>query len=97
MAISLKMSPHAPVTPEKENEELEKMRVKCYEFRDWFVAEYSGVSCLDTLHKLFGGNFDQASESDRNRLKEVQKAVGFNCEVVTAKVALKLAEMLELE
>jgi hypothetical protein len=97
MAISVKMSPRTAETPEKEQAELEKMRAKCYEFRDWFIAEYSGISCLDALHKLFGGNFDQSKESDRKRLAEIQKAVGFNCEALTAKVAVKLAEMLELQ
>ena len=96
MALSAKMSPRTAETPEKEGEELEKMRAKCYEFRDWFITEYSGVSCRDALYKLFGGYYEQANETDRKKLAEVQKAMGFNCEVVTAKVAVKLAEMLGL-
>ena len=96
MALSTKLSPRNAETPEKEQEELEKMRSKCYEFRDWFVNEFSGVSCREALHKLFGAYYDLANEADRKRLAEVQKAIGFNCEVVTAKTAVNLAEMLGL-
>jgi len=94
MALSTRFSPHASELSLEQIEEVEKARTRFYQFRDWFVAEFGGVSCYETLHKLFGGYYDQSNEESRKALKRVQEEKGFNCQVVTAKTVVKVAAML---
>ena len=96
MALSAKMAPRTDNPTKEQIAELEKSKEKFYEFRDWFVAEFGGVSCSEALHKLFGGYYVQADAESRAALKKTQEQLGFNCQVVTAKTAIKIAEMLEL-
>ena len=39
-------------------------------------------------------NREEEREKEREELRKVRKALGFNCEIVTAKVAVRVAEML---
>ncbi len=94
MTLSAKLSPHVSGLSPEQIEELERGRVKFYEFRDWFKDEFGGVSCYEALHKLFGGYYDQADEKSRKELKDLQDRLGFNCHVVTDKTVTKLKEML---
>ena len=100
MALSAKLCPRSTglsVDPtEKEVAELERAKTRFYEFRDWFSKVFSGVSCSDTLYKLFGGRYIQANEESRQTLKKLQEQLGFNCQVVTARTVVKVAEMLGL-
>ena len=47
---------------------------------------YAGGDCVENTNLVTGNKM----------LAEVQKTIGFNCELVTAKTAVKLAEMLGL-
>jgi hypothetical protein len=94
MALSAKLAPRTENPTKEQIAELEKSKEKFYEFRDWFVAEFGGVSCSETLHKLFGGYYIQADAESRAALKKVQEQMGFNCQVVTAKTVIKIAEMI---
>ena len=94
MALSAKFSPRSAELSKEELEELEKAKVKFYAFRDWFVSEFGSVTCFEMLRKLFGGSYNLASEESRKELKKVQDAMGFNCQVVTAKTVVKVAEMI---
>lgn len=93
MALSVRFSPHASELSPEQIEELEKARAKFYQFRDWFVGEFGGVSCYETLHKLFGGYYNQNNDESRKALKKVQDQLGFNCRVVTNKTVVKVVEM----
>jgi len=94
MALSAKLSPRTEEPTKEQIAELEKSKARFYEFRDWFVSEFGGVSCSEAIHKLFGGYYNQADEESRKALKKVQEQLGFNCQVVTAKTAVKIAEMI---
>jgi hypothetical protein len=94
MALSAKMAPRTENPTKEQIAELEKSKEKFYEFRDWFISEFGGVSCDETLHKLFGGRWIEADEQSRAALKKRQAELGFNCQVVTAKTAIKIAEMI---
>jgi hypothetical protein len=94
MALSAKMSPRTPEPTAAQIAGLEKSKKQFYEFRDWFVTEFGGVSCAETLFRLFGGHYLQSDAESRKALKKVQEQLGFNCQVVTAKTAVKIAEML---
>jgi len=94
MALSAALCPKAERLSASEIEALEKVRPKFYKFRDWFAAEFGGVSCAAALLKLFGWTYHQNSDKEREELRELQKRLGFNCEVVTGKTAVELARML---
>ena len=94
MALSAKLSPRTENPTREEIVELEKAKARFYEFRDWWLSEFGGVNCSETLQRLFGGYYNQADEESRKALKKVQDVMGFNCQVVTAKTAVKIAEML---
>ena len=94
MALSAKMSPRTENPTKEQIAELEKSKETFYAFRDWFVSEFGGVSCSAALHKLFGGNYNQGDAESRKALKTLQDKLGFNCQVVTAKTAIKIAEMI---
>ncbi len=95
MALSTGLCPHSEELTEEEMAKLEKARPAFYNFRDWFIDEFSGVNCVNVLRKLFGRTFDLNSEKDVSELRRIQKGLGFNCELVTGKVAVKITEMLD--
>ena len=100
MALSVKFCPRSArisIEPaDKEIAELEGAKTRFYQFRDWFTQEFGGVNCSDVLYKLFGGRYIQADDESRKALKKLQEQLGFNCQVVTAKTVVKVAEMVGL-
>ncbi|MFH1031426.1 MAG: C-GCAxxG-C-C family protein [Chloroflexota bacterium] len=94
MALSTRFCPGGEELTEEELARLDKAKPNFYEFRDWFIKEFSGVNCVQILRKLFGGTFDLNNDKSVAELRKIQKELGFNCELVTGKVAVKLAEML---
>ena len=94
MALSASWCPKADRLSASEIKALKKVRPKFYKFRDWFVAEFGGVSCASVLLKLFGWTYRQNNDKEREELRKLQKKLGFNCEVVTGKTALELARTL---
>lgn len=94
MALSAKMCPRTENPTSDQIAELEKSKLKFYEFRDWFVSEFGGVSCSEALHKLYRGYYILADAESYAALKKLQEQLGFNCQVLTAKTAVKIAEMI---
>lgn len=92
--MSAKMSPRTPEPTTAQIAELDKSKKRFQEFRDWFITEFGGVSCAEALFTLFGGHFRLDDAESRKALKKVQDRLGFNCQVVTAKTAVKIAEMI---
>lgn len=95
MALSVGFCPQGEELTEEEMARLAKARPNFYEFRDWFIKEFSGVNCVNVLQKLFGGTFDLNNDQSVAELRKIQKEMGFNCELVTGKVAVKLAEIID--
>ena len=94
MALSTRFCPRSEELADKELAELEKARHRFYEFRDWFIKEFSGVSCSDVLLKFFGRSYNLRIDKERDELTKLQKELGFNCGLVVEKVAIRIAEML---
>jgi len=94
MALSAAWCPKADRLSASEIEALKKVRPKFYKFRDWFIAEFGGVSCASVLLKLFGWTYRQNNDKEREELRKLQKKLGFNCEVVTGKTVVELAKTL---
>jgi hypothetical protein len=94
MALSAALCPKADELSDKEIEALEAVRPRFYEFRDWFVGEFGGVSCAAVLLKLFGWTYHLNDEQERAELGQLQKKLGINCALVTEKTSVKLAKML---
>lgn len=94
MALSTGLCPRSEEFSDADSEQLERARPTFYEFRDWFIEEFSGVRCADVLHKLFGGYYNLNNENDRDELRKAQAKAGFTCQVVISKVVMKVADML---
>jgi len=94
MALSVALCPKADELSDEEMEALKKVRPQFYEFRDWFVGEFGGVSCAAVLLKLFGWTYHLNDDKEREELDQLRKKLGFDCGVVTGKTAVKLAKML---
>ena len=90
MALSIKFSPRSDELSEKEIEEFKKISSNFYEFRDWFVAEFGGVTCRDVQCGLFGHFYNLMNDEEL----QAKRAAGKSCNPVTVKSALKVAEML---
>lgn len=94
--MSAKFSPRSKELSDKEKQELEKARAKFHEFRDWFTAEFSGVTCKDVQRRQLGHAFN---------LMDAKEAQAFNdfpgraekCAEVYSKAAVKVAEILSPE
>ena len=90
MALSIKFSPRSDELSEKEIEEFKKISSNFYEFRDWFVAEFGGVTCREVQCGLFGRFYNLMNdEESQAKRKEVK-----SCAPVSVKSALKVAEIL---
>ena len=81
----------------KEREESEKARSKTHEFRDWFIAEFGGVTCRDAQIWLLGRSFSLMDEEERQAKREFHAAVGRKCSEIMTKTALKVAEIMSQE
>ena len=97
MALSARFSPRSEELSEREIEELDRVRSKFHEFRDWFIAEFGSVVCQDVQRQLFGRSFNLMDKEERQAFGDFQKASGIKCSQITTKTALKLAEMLSGE
>ena len=97
MALGAKFSPRPQEPLEKEIAEFDKARSKINEFRDWFIAEFGGVTCRDTQLRLFGRFFNLMDEGERRAFRDIQKVQGRRCSQATVKGALKVAEILSRE
>ncbi|MFC1864693.1 C-GCAxxG-C-C family (seleno)protein [Chloroflexota bacterium] len=97
MALSTKFSPRSEELSAKEREELDRARIKFYEFRDWFIAEFSGVTCRDVQCRLYGRFFNLMDNEERQAFRNFREVHGNRCSQVTMKTALKVAEILSRE
>ena len=94
MALSSRFCPHSEDLSDEEIIDLEEARPNFFELRDWFIKEFSGVTCSNVIRKLFGRSYDLHSEEEREELRKVQEELGFDCRLVIEKVAVKTAEIL---
>ena len=94
MALSAKLSPGSDELSEREIEELNEVCKSFYELRDWFIAEFGGVTCRDVQTRLYGRSFNLMDDEELKAFRESQKAQGRKCQQATTKVALKVAEIL---
>ena len=94
MALSAKFSPHSEELSEKEKEEFDKVRSNFYEFRDWFIAEFGGVTCQEVQRWLYGLSFNLMDEKGRQAFEDLREANKVRCNEVTTKAARKVAEIL---
>ncbi len=94
MALSACFSPKGDELSDAEVAELEKARPRFDVFRDWFIREYGGVSCADVLRKIYGKSYNLSDKKETDELHRLQDELGFNCEVVTAKVVVEVAREL---
>ena len=93
MALSAKFSPRPEKLSEKEIEEWDKTLLKLHEFRDWFMAEFGGVTCESVQHRQIGRSFNLLNKEELMAFREFPE----NCVEVYTKAALKAAEMLSRE
>ena len=90
MALSIKFSPRSDELSEKEIEEFKKVSSNFYEFRDWFIAEFGGVTCRDVQCGLFGRFYDLMNDEEH----QAKRDEGKSCKSVYPKSAHKVAEIL---
>lgn len=93
MALSACFSPRTDEPSDLEMAEFNKTRLALHGFRDWFIAECGGVTCADVQRHEFGRiyNFmDTKDQKDFAMSPETRQ----KCFAITAKAALKVAEML---
>lgn len=90
MALSIKFSPRSDELSEKEIEEFKKVSSNFYEFRDWFVAEFGGVTCRDVQCGLLGRFYNLMNDEE----SQTKRKEGKSCTPVSVKSALKVAEIL---
>ena len=94
MALAAKLGPRSQTPSKKEMEVFDKSRSKINEFRDWFIAEFGGVTCKDVQLHLFGRFFNLMNEEERQEFKKYRKLSGIECSQPTIKAAFKVAEIL---
>jgi hypothetical protein len=94
MALSAKFCSRSRDYTDQEIAELEEIRSKFYEFRDWFAQEFGGVKCPDVLQKLFGFSFHSNTEEEYVKLGKIHEKLGFDCGLVMQKVTVKVAEII---
>ena len=97
MALSARFSPNSKTPSETEIEVYNRARSQFDEFRDWFIAEFGGVTCRDVQLKLHGRFFNFMYEEDRQAFAEFRRVHGLKCSEATASGALKIAEILSRE
>ncbi|MFC1958013.1 C-GCAxxG-C-C family (seleno)protein [Chloroflexota bacterium] len=66
MALSTRFCPHSEELTDEEVTEFENARSRFYEFRDWFITEFSGVSCSDVRQKLAERSYNLRSDKERD-------------------------------
>ena len=93
MALSAKLSPCSQEIADAEMESYEDARCKFAEFRDWFIAEFGSVVCRDVQNRQLGRSFDLMDEQQLQAFRDFP-AVKENCNIVSRKAALKVAEIL---
>ncbi len=94
MALSACFCPHSENLSEEELTRLEKASPRFTEFRDWFIKEFGGVNCSDALQKLFGFCYKLNNDEERAALRNIQKRLGFSCDLIVEKAAVKAAEII---
>lgn len=96
MALSARYSPHSEEPSEQEMATFNRYRPKLHEFRDWFMAEFGGVTCKEVQLTQLGRVFNFM---DFQELKAFAEGPGIRekCAQVYMKAALKIAEMLSRE
>lgn len=95
--MSARFSPNSKTPSESEIEVYNKARSLFNEYRDWFIAEFGGVTCRDVQLKLHGRFFNLMSEEERQGFFEFKEEHGLKCSQATASGALKIAEILSRE
>ena len=90
MALSARFTPRSDELSEKEIEEFQKVSRNFHEYRDWFIAEFGGVTCRDVQCGLFGRFYNLMNDEEH----EAKRAEGKSCESVYTKSAHKVAGML---
>lgn len=93
MALSAKFSPRSKQLSDKEKAELEKARARFHEFRDWFIAEFSGVACKDVQRRQLGHAFNLMDAKEARAFDEFPGRAE-KCAEVYSKAAVKVAEIL---
>ena len=93
MALSARFGPDSEEPTERELSEFNRIRLKIHEYRNWFLAEFDGITCADVQRHLFGRVFNLM---DARELIEFGTAPGIReaCAGVYTKSALKVADML---
>jgi hypothetical protein len=93
MALSARFSPRAEELSDQEMAEFNKIRFALHGFRDWFIAEYGGVTCADVQCHEFGRIYNFMDAKD---LKDytISPETRRKCFDITVKAAFKVAEML---
>ncbi|OPY89854.1 MAG: hypothetical protein A4E73_02804 [Syntrophaceae bacterium PtaU1.Bin231] len=93
MALSARCSPRSEEPSEQELAEFNRTRLVIHEFRDWFIAEFGGVTCAEVQLRQLGRVFNLMDPAE---LKEFGTTPGVRekCAVAYTKAALKVAEML---
>ena len=94
IALCAKSVPRSEKLSEAEVKEFEQVRRNAHEFRDWFIAEFSGVTCRDVQCWLLGHAFNLMDEEERKAKLKCQDGLKRNCGEVVTKTTLKVAEML---
>jgi hypothetical protein len=94
MALSATFCPRSEELSDQDMTEMEIVRSVFYEFRDWFIKEFSGATCSDVQRKLFGHSYNLKDEAEHEELRRLQEKLGFDCGIVIEKTAIRVAEML---
>ena len=90
MALSIKFSPRSDELSQEEIEEFKKVSSNFYEFRNWFVTEFGGVTCREVQCGLFGRFYNLMNDEE----SQAKSKEGKSCTPVSIKSALKVAEIL---
>lgn len=97
MAISVAFSSQSQNQADMDEEALKKANPRFTKFRDWFIREFSGVTCKDVQEKLFGRFFDFMKEGERDKFYQHQKVLGKDCHIVTDSTAVATAKIISAE
>ncbi|MFH1381872.1 MAG: C-GCAxxG-C-C family protein [Chloroflexota bacterium] len=97
IALCAKFAPPSEKLSEEQIKEFERVRSNAHEFRDWFIAEFTGVSCHEVQCGLLGRSFNLMNEEERKEKGKLHKITGRTCGEVVTKTTLKVAEMLSRE
>jgi hypothetical protein len=94
LALGAGLAPRSRELSEKDREYINKIRPKLFEFRDWFIGEFSGVTCKEVQMKIYGRWFNLMLEGEVAKYYAYHTSQKVDCNLVTSKAAVKLAQIL---